>query len=132
MTTAIYARYSTNLQRATSIDDQVRRCREVVLRYGLAVVDCLIFSDSALSGTKKHIDKREGFKALLNAWDEHRFSTLIVDEFSRLSRDGPQQAQLIERLSESPVRLITADGIDTAVPNWQLVAGMQGLAACRA
>ena len=38
---AIYARYSTDGQRETSIDDQVRRCREVAEKNGYTVDDAL-------------------------------------------------------------------------------------------
>ena len=36
---AVYARYSTDLQRAASIEDQVRRCKERIKREGWRLVD---------------------------------------------------------------------------------------------
>jgi DNA invertase Pin-like site-specific DNA recombinase len=44
----IYARYSTDLQSASSIDDQIRLCRERVERDGHQVTR--VFSDRAVSG----------------------------------------------------------------------------------
>ena len=48
MRAAIYARYSTDLQSASSIDDQVRLCRERLERDGHELVQ--IYSDRAVSG----------------------------------------------------------------------------------
>ena len=48
--TAVYARYSSTLQRESSIEDQVRRCSEFVARHGGIVDPELIFTDFATSG----------------------------------------------------------------------------------
>ena len=45
---AIYARFSTDMQRDASIDDQVRTCRALAAREGLEVVE--VYADYALSG----------------------------------------------------------------------------------
>lgn len=124
---AIYARYSSDKQRETSIDDQIRRCQELAQRHNLDVPHELVFFDEALSGTDKHLNKREGYKALMSAWDAGQFKMLLVDEVSRLARDGLELAQLKHRLQTTPVRLITTDGIDTRQPNWELVFGLQSI-----
>ncbi|MBD5802359.1 Recombinase [Azoarcus sp. Aa7] len=130
---AILARYSDEQQRDTSIEDQIRRCREVGRRHGLTVDDALIFVDSAITGQAKGEAKRKGFQALLKAWDANAFSVLIIDEFSRLSRDGVTQAQLIRRLENNQrVRMLTANGVDTTRPNWQLQLGLEGIIAQQA
>lgn len=117
---AIYARYSTDGQRETSIDDQVRRCREVAEKNGYTVDDALIFTDSALTGTDKAIHKRAGYHAMLAAWDQHRFNALVVDEVPRLARDTVEMAKLQKRIEVSGVRLLSPDGTDSLNPNWQL------------
>ena len=117
---AIYARYSTDTQRETSIDDQVRRCREVAEKNGYTVDDALIFTDAALTGTEKAIHKRAGYHAMLAAWDQHRFNALVVDEIPRLARDAVDMAKLQKRIEVSGVRLLSPDGMDTLIPNWQL------------
>ena len=48
MRVAIYARYSSDLQSETSIDDQVRLCRERAKRDGMTVAE--VFTDYAISG----------------------------------------------------------------------------------
>ncbi len=123
----IYARYSTDQQRDTSLEDQIRRCREVAIRHGLVVDETLVFSDAALSGTAKHRDRRVGYNKMLAAWDAGQFDVLIADDLSRLTRDGVEQALLIRKLEDNQrVRLLTSNGIDTLVPNWQLQVGVMG------
>lgn len=126
--TAIYARYSCDQQRDTSIEDQLRRCRDVAKRQGIAIDDALVFTDAALSGTAKHTEKREGYQALLDAWDNGKIDAILVDDFSRLSRDAVEQAHLVRRLeSNRRVRLLTANGVDTEQKNWQLQVGLLGV-----
>ena len=127
MKTAIYARYSTNLQRATSIDDQVRRCSELAQQHGLEPSPELTFSDAALSGREKDLSRRAGYQRMLMAWDNREFDILLVDELSRVARDGVELALLVRRIQNTPVRLITANGIDSTVPNWELMFGIQSI-----
>jgi DNA invertase Pin-like site-specific DNA recombinase len=124
---AIYARYSTDEQRDTSLEDQVRRCREEAAKRGFDVPDVLVFSDAALSGTAAAVEKRAGYRALINAWEQKSFEAVIVDEVSRLARDPLELAKLQQRVEASRVRLITADGIDSVTPNWQLPFGLAGI-----
>ena len=49
MRVAIYARYSTDKQSETSIDDQVRLCRARAQREGWKVVK--VYTDAAITGT---------------------------------------------------------------------------------
>ena len=48
MRAAIYARFSTDLQSAASIDDQVRVCRERIEQDGHELVQ--VYMDRAISG----------------------------------------------------------------------------------
>ena len=60
MHTVIYARYSSDLQRDASIEDQVRVCRARADREGWLVHD--IYSDRATSGATT---LRSGYQALM-------------------------------------------------------------------
>jgi DNA invertase Pin-like site-specific DNA recombinase len=126
---AIYARYSTSNQKDTSIEDQVRRCTEIARRHGYEVEAALIFSDAAISGSDEVLDKRAGYSQLLAAWDERAFNALVVDEVSRLARGNMELARLQERVEATRVRLITADGIDSAQPAWGLLFSVIGAVA---
>ena len=127
---AIYARYSCDKQNETSLEDQIRRCTEVAKRHNLSISQELIYTDAAVSGTDKGDAQRDGYRRLQNDWDAGKFTVLLVDEFSRLSRDNVEQAVLQKRLEKSRrVRLITGDGIDTQDPDWQLRLNLQGMLA---
>lgn len=124
---AIYARYSCDQQRETSIEDQIRRCKEIAEYLGLQVSEWLVFSDSALSGQAHTLDKREGLHQLEKAWQDGAFDILMLDAFERLARDGMEQEKLIQRLKANRrVRLITSDGIDTSREGWELLLRLKG------
>ena len=63
MRAAIYARYSSDLQSAASIDDQVRLCRERALAAGHEIIE--VFSDYAISASA--LRTRPGMLALMDA-----------------------------------------------------------------
>lgn len=127
---AIYARYSSERQSEKSIDDQIRRCRELAEGRGWTVPDELLFTDAAISGTESGTRLRTGFRAFLQAWERGAFDVFIVDDFSRLSRDGVEQAKLVKKLEQNQrVQMLTADGIDTSQSDWQLMLGMKGMIA---
>jgi DNA invertase Pin-like site-specific DNA recombinase len=62
MRAAIYARYSSDLQSAASIEDQTRLCRDYAVRAGWAVTQ--VFEDRAISGGSVI---RPGYQRLLEA-----------------------------------------------------------------
>ena len=115
---AIYARYSSDNQRDTSLEDQVRRCRQLAEQHGLTVVPSLIFTDAAMSGTKA---SRPGYQALLAAWEQGQFQALLLDTQSRLFRDEVEAAVTKKRIRESRVRVLCASGMDTGAAGWELL-----------
>ncbi len=127
---AIYARYSCDKQNEDSLEDQIRRCRQLAGHKGLGDSEFLIYTDSAVSGTDKGDALRTGYRQLREDWEAGKFQILLVDEFSRLSRDPVEQAVLFKRLEiNHRVRLITPDGINTQDEDWQLRLGLHGLIA---
>lgn len=118
-TAAVYARYSTDNQRETSIDDQIRRCKEFAESHNYTVPDNLIFSDSAISGSSAKTAQRIGYAQLLAAWMAGQFQCLIVDELSRLSRSIAEISRLNDRITKTGVRLLTVDGKDSLNANWR-------------
>lgn len=125
---AFYLRYSSDKQSPCSIEDQLRRCRDTAQRYGFSTDGARIFSDEALSATGKDDAKRLAYHQLLAAWEANEFDVLIVDEWSRLNRNGIEHAQTVQRLEDNRrIRLITTNGLDTNQPNWQLVASLFGM-----
>ena len=103
MRAVIYARYSSDLQTVTSIDDQVRLCRERVERENGTVVD--IYADHAISDSS--LRNRPRMQALLDHARSGKFDYVIAEALDRVSRDQEDTAAIYKRLRHSDVRLLT-------------------------
>jgi DNA invertase Pin-like site-specific DNA recombinase len=103
MRAAIYARYSSDLQSAASIDDQVRICRERAAQLGHDVVE--IFSDYAISASM--LRNRPGMMALMDAARQGRIDLVIAEALDRVSRDQEDVAGIFKRLTHADVGLFT-------------------------
>jgi len=101
-TAAIYARYSSDMQRDASIEDQVRVCKERAEIDGLKVIET--YTDHATSGATM---LRAGIQALLADAQKGRFNTLITEALDRLSRDQEDIAGIFKRLSFAGVKIVT-------------------------
>jgi site-specific DNA recombinase len=99
---AIYARYSSDLQSAASITDQVRICRRLAGERGWQVVE--VFADEALSGAS-HL--RPGYQQMLQAAMAGRFDVLVAEALDRLSRDQEHIAGLHKRMRYLGVEIFT-------------------------
>ena len=95
---AIYARYSSDLQRLTSIEDQIRRCREYAAQQGWTVVEEFVRCDEARSAAT--LSGREALQSLLAASKSypHPFDCLMVDDTSRLARYLPDVLKMNDSL----------------------------------
>ena len=102
MRAVIYARYSTDLQREASIDDQLEVCRRYAAAQGWMVVDT--FTDAALSGASRF---RPGFQNLTASCGPGRFDVVICEAVDRLGRRLADTADLQDRLAFHKVRLFT-------------------------
>jgi len=121
MRTAAYARYSSDLQREASLEDQLRNVRTYCYRQGWP--DPASYSDAAISGAR---NDRPGYRQLLA--DIERFDVLLVDDLSRLSRDSVEIAQTIRRLTFHGVRVIgVSDGTDTGRKGHKAEVGLRGI-----
>ena len=102
MRAVIYARYSTDLQRTASIDDQIRVCRERIEREGWTYLHA--YHDRAMSGTS-HL--RPGYQKLLNEAQRGIFDVVVAEALDRLSRDQEHVAHLYKRLTFLGIKLVT-------------------------
>lgn len=103
MRTAIYARYSTDLQSETSIDDQIRVCRERAEQDGCTVVQ--VHTDYAISGG--NLSNRPGMLALMNQAKQGGFDVVYAEALDRVSRDQEDIAAIYKRLTHEDIKLIT-------------------------
>ena len=122
---AAYARYSSQLQRETSIEDQLRVCRTAVERLDGAIRPELAISDSATSGASL---QRPGFERLMRLAESKEIDVIVTEDLSRVSRDISDSAQLFRRLRYLGVRLIgVSDGIDTDAKNAKVTYTIKSL-----
>lgn len=122
---AIYARYSSALQRETSIEDQVRRCREYLERDGGCFDPALVFCDSATSGASL---ARPGLEQLLKLADDRKIDVIVTEDVSRISRDIADSAAIFKRLQYLGIVLRgVADGIDTGERSAKLTFTIKSL-----
>jgi hypothetical protein len=109
MKAVIYARYSSDLQRQASIEDQFRNCLSVIEHEGWELVGK--YSDEAMSGANAD---RSGYQALLEAAKRKDFDVIVVDEVSRLWRDQEEQWRAVKRLEFYQIHIRGAnDGVNT-------------------
>ena len=99
---AIYARYSTDLQRDASIEDQIRLCKERAKREGWRVVNC--YTDHAISGASLI---RPGMQMLLQDAQAGKFEVIVSEAIDRLSRDQEDIAHIYKRTRFAGVRIVT-------------------------
>src|SRR5258707_3638287 len=96
------ARYSSDLQREASIEDQIRVCRQRIEREGWQLGST--YSDAASSGASR---LRPGYQKLLEDARAGEFDVVVAEALDRLSRDQEDVASLYKHLSFSSVKLIT-------------------------
>lgn len=102
MRVAIYARYSSDNQRDASIEDQVRLCRERIVREGWQ--SATTYSDRAVSGTQA---LRAGYQRLLMDVRSGLIDLVISEALDRISRDQEHVASFFKQLTFAGVKLIT-------------------------
>jgi site-specific DNA recombinase len=121
---ATYARFSSDLQRPTSIEDQQRNCLETLKRLGYEVSNCRHFSDFGISGASEKTERRTGLRDLLAAWEAKELDVIAVDEVSRLARGPRELGDIQERVARTGVRLVTANGLDSRDATFGLTFGI--------
>ncbi|MCB4458595.1 recombinase family protein, partial [Leisingera sp. McT4-56] len=99
---AIYARYSTQLQRDTSIEDQIRLCRSLIEARGWIVEG--IYSDHAVSGQTQH---RPEFQRLQQNASGGAFDVIVTEFLDRLARDLEHTASFYKQMNFLDVPIFT-------------------------
>ncbi|MCR9196216.1 MAG: recombinase family protein, partial [Hyphomonas sp.] len=99
---AIYARYSSDLQRDASIEDQIRICQERADKEGWRLYQC--YTDHGQSGASL---VRPGVQMLMQDAQAGKFEVVIAESIDRLSRDQEDIAGLYKRMRFAGVRIVT-------------------------
>lgn len=121
---AVYARYSSDLQRPTSIDDQVRNLRAEVAPY-CAVPDGRVFTDDELSGSLR---RRPGYQAMLAAARNGQFNVILFEAQDRIWRNQAEMHYALERFRFRGIRAIDiGTSADLTTPSGAILATVVGL-----
>ena len=97
-----YLRYSTDMQRDTSIEDQARVCQERMQREGWRHARSYI--DRAMSSSTRW---RPDFQQVIDDARRGQFDVLVAEALDRLSRDQEDLAHLYKQLAFADVRIFT-------------------------
>jgi site-specific DNA recombinase len=125
---AIYARYSSDLQRESSIDDQLRKCREFAEKQDWIVLDAYIRFDEAISGAA--LVGRDALQDLIRCAKQspRPFDTILVEDSSRLARNLADQRRTVETLGFHGVSVFfVSQNIDTRHENSPMLLAMHGI-----
>jgi DNA invertase Pin-like site-specific DNA recombinase len=128
MKTACYARYSSDLQRETSLEDQISEAARYATERGWGVNPGHIYTDAGVSGAS--IEGRPGLQALLtaSASTPRPFDVVLVDDSSRIARDLADALRTMQTLKFRGVRVIyISQGIDSASEQADALVTMHGL-----
>jgi site-specific DNA recombinase len=98
----IYARYSSDLQREESLEDQVEVCRRFAEGQGWQLVET--YTDAAISGASRY---RPSYQAMLADARKNKFDIVICEAVDRLGRRLADTADLQDNLAFLYIRLFT-------------------------
>ncbi|MGA2631739.1 MAG: recombinase family protein [Terriglobia bacterium] len=125
---AAYARYSSDLQRPASIDDQVRNCRKYAALAGWTIAEDYVRSDAELTG--QTLNSRGGLESLIaDAKRSPRpFDCVLIDDTSRFGRNLPDVLKLAEIFKYNGVSLyFVSQRLDSRVPDFRILLTIHGL-----
>src|SRR5690242_20511365 len=121
MRCAVYARYSTDKQTESTIEDQLRVCREFAAGRAWSIGG--EFVDRGISGAA--MGNRPGLQSALAQLGTGE--VLLVNDLSRLSR-SQDLAPLLLRLRHRGVRVLgVQDGYDSDARTARMQAGLSGI-----
>ncbi|WP_316233861.1 recombinase family protein [Bradyrhizobium sp. SZCCHNR2020] len=100
---ALYARYSSDNQSESSIEDQFRLCREHAERERWKVTST--YHDAAISGASMIL--RPGIQLLLQDAQRGLFDVVLGEALDRISRDQADVATLFKHLRFAGISIVT-------------------------
>jgi DNA invertase Pin-like site-specific DNA recombinase len=100
---AIYARYSSEIQSAASIEDQIEVCHRLIEQQSWTLIDT--YTDHAISGASRF---RPGYQQMLLDAERGRVDVIVVEALDRLGRKLADIADLHDRLQFVNVKIHAA------------------------
>ena len=121
----LYARYSSDKQRETSIEDQLRNARLRAQEEEWQIV--ATHADEGVSGSTP-VRLRRGGRALMAAAETGQFQVLIVEGLDRICREVGEQERIVKSLEHLGVRIIgTSDGYDSRASGRKVMRIARGM-----
>lgn len=122
---AIYARYSSDRQSETSIEDQQRLCADRAARDGLAIV--ATWADLEVSASIP-MSMRTAGREMLAAVAAGEVDVVLIEALDRCWRDIVDQERTLRRVEALGVRVVgVSDGYDSRSESRELTRGVRGL-----
>ena len=124
---AIYTRYSSDLQRPTSSEDQIRNCRAAAKDKGWDVLDEYVLSDEEVTG--RTVVGREALADLMRRAEQNPkpFDCILIDDTSRLGRYLPDVLKESDTLLFHGVFIyFVSDRLDTRDEGSRIVHMVKG------
>src|SRR5712672_2132890 len=124
---AIYARCSSESQRDTSTEDQIRNCRAGAERNGWTVLDEFIRFDEAMTG--RTVAGRGGLADLIRLAKQRPkpFDCILIDDTSRLGRYLPDVLRECDLLMHYDVFLyFVSDRLDSRDESFRIMHIFKG------
>ena len=123
-----YQRYSSKLQDRSSIDDQLRNCRDFVQARGWSLLEDYCRSDKAISGAS--LFARKGLQSLIEDAKKtpRPFDCVLIDSTSRFGRNLSDVLRMSDILRHHGIFLyFIAERLDSRDPGYRLQLIMHGM-----
>jgi site-specific DNA recombinase len=129
VTYATYSRYSSNMQRPASLEDQVRSCEAGGKERGWLLLPDHIYKDAAISGTSTvGRDQLDAMLALVRKPD-CPFRYVLIDDTSRFGRNLGDVLKMADVLKHHRIGLyFVSQKLDSKDPNFRLMLTVYGMA----
>lgn len=123
---AVYARYSDEKQRKSSIEDQVRNCRGEAKQVGCWIPEANIFADPDVRGSLEHRPELDRLMEIVRS-GRAPFRDLFIADTSRLARNSALAPKLRKFFDHHGVRLhFVENGMKSGTSGFNLQHTFQG------
>jgi hypothetical protein len=102
-----------------SVEDQFRVSERIATREWFEVV--ARFEDRAITGGTS---ARPGHQAMLEGARRGEFGAIVAEDLKRLWREQAEQWRCIKELLDLDMCVVTASGIDSRQPNFEIIASV--------
>ncbi|WCR58316.1 recombinase family protein [Wolbachia endosymbiont of Ctenocephalides felis wCfeJ] len=124
---ALYARVSSQLQaQKNTIESQIAELERRIAQDNHKLLDENKFEDNGFTGSNL---EREGLKKLLSKVEEKKINKIYIHSLDRLSRDGRDQRNIIDKCKSVGVDIISLDCKIEDTPSSNLLVDIKGAVA---